>query len=262
MQTLWAKEYTWDEQIPTGLSYQWNSICKELTAARNTVIPRQYFPLATHMNADLHIFCDASANAYGAVAYLQYEQFVSLAMSKTRVKPLKDITIPRLELLATLIGARMCKYICQAFQSSPLTVASTTLWTDSQIVLHWINCNKHLPLFVANRTTEIRGVQFNAHKYCPTSDNPADLLTRGITANQLHESTLWWHGPPWLAKTFCESLPQFVSSSCASDTCVHLLQSPRANEVVSLQASVEHQRVPCPTGLRLLIDVARFSNLD
>lgn len=58
----------------------------------------------------LHVSCDASERAYSAVAYLQGEtrdgeMTVSLVASKSRVAPLKRMTLPRLELMGALIGA-------------------------------------------------------------------------------------------------------------------------------------------------------------
>ena len=71
------------------------------------------------------------------------------------------------------------------------------LWSDSQIVLHWIASLKPLRAFVTNRVEKIRSIS-TCWKYCPSADNPADLLTRGITAEQLRSSDLWVHGPTWL----------------------------------------------------------------
>ena len=73
------------------------------------------------------------------------------------------------------------------------------LWTDSQIVLYWLQSNKKLDTFVSHRVTEIHQLTSSAKwNFCPTSDNPADLLTRGITSSQLKSSELWRHGPQWL----------------------------------------------------------------
>ncbi|XP_064646772.1 uncharacterized protein LOC135499753 [Lineus longissimus] len=139
---------------------------------------------------------DASPHAYGASVYITCDGKTSLVMAKTRVRPLKDITLPRMELMGALIATRLTKHILNALSNS-VQINNSTLWTDSQIVLHWIKGNKKLPLFVQNRVVEIRTFQGKV-QYCPTQDNPADLLTGGITTNSLIHSKLWWNGPVWL----------------------------------------------------------------
>ena len=66
-------------------------------------------------------------------------------------------------------------------------------------MLHWINSSKQLKPFVNTRVSEILSAfPASCWQYCPSSDNPADLLTRGITSQQLAISTTWKHGPVWL----------------------------------------------------------------
>ena len=78
------------------------------------------------------------------------------------------------------------------------------LWSDSQIVLYWINSNKQLQQFVANRVNSIK-VLFPASTwhYCPTHENPAEILIRGLTTQQMLLSSLWHGGP--LASLFNSS---------------------------------------------------------
>ena len=142
-------------------------------------------------DAELHIFVDASTKAYGAVAYVKSSEAdqASFVMAKSRVAPLKKLTLPQLELTAALIGARLGSYL-----RGKLHVTKTILWTDSQIVIHWLRSLKQLKPYVANRVTEIKTLT-RVWRYCPTSDNPADLLTRGISANQLKTAEIWSHGP-------------------------------------------------------------------
>jgi len=113
-------------------------------------------------------------------------------MSKTRAAPLKAITLPKLELMAAVLAARLSEFV-----STSLCIDCVLyLWSDSQIVLYWITSQKKLKPFVDHRIQEIQSISTN-WKYCPSVDNPADLLTRGVSAEQL-SSALWQHGPPWL----------------------------------------------------------------
>ena len=159
------------------------------------MIPRQYFTSLQFFAQDLHVFADASTKAYGAVAYFKQDNYTSLIMSKTRVSPLKVISLPRLELMAAVLASRLAKFIL----SSVKCPCNVYLWSDSQIVLYWINSCKKLKPFVNTRVSEITNAfPATVWHYCPTSDNPADLLTRGITFQQLALSTTWKHGPTWL----------------------------------------------------------------
>ena len=109
------------------------------------------------------------------------------------------MTLPRLELLAALIAARLITFVVKALKlenNVPLFC-----WSDSKVTLSWIKGSPHeWKMFVANRVTEIQNL---THKdswfFCPGSDNPADLITRGLLADKLLNNPLWLKGPPWLS---------------------------------------------------------------
>ena len=114
-------------------------------------------------------------------------------MSKSRAAPLKQISLPKLELMAAVLAARLSDFI-----RTSLNIDCTLyLWSDSQIVLHWIASQKKLKPFVNHRVSEIWSIS-SYWKYCPSTDNPADLLTRGVSSQQLASAAIWKHGPPWL----------------------------------------------------------------
>ncbi|XP_065895825.1 uncharacterized protein [Dysidea avara] len=133
---------------------------------------------------------------YGAVSFLCSGNKTSFVMAKSRVASLKLLTLPKLEMMGALTAARLCDFIVQAL--CPLTLL-THFWSDSQITLHWIKGEKCTGTFVTHCVTEILNLSRPDHwQYCPTQDNPADLLTRGITSSQLKSSTLWKQGAQWL----------------------------------------------------------------
>ena len=155
-------------------------MAQDIQAAIDVAIPRQYFPkhTASTQPYQLHVFADASPLAYGTVAFLCREQDVSFIMAKARVAPLKQLTLPKLELMAALTAARLCNFISVALKSPRCSIQ---LWTDSQIVLHWLRGEKWNNVFVTHRVTEILAITgVDSWGFCPTEDNPADLLTRGI----------------------------------------------------------------------------------
>ena len=199
LQDLWGKHLQWDEPLHDELKNKWNVISQNIqNATSQTSVPRQYFQFTPSSPVALHIFPDASTKAYGAVAYLHQNKQVAFTMSKTRVAPLKPLTLPRLELSAAVLAARLGDFIVRSLQHSHFQI-NTHLWSDSQIVLHWINSNKKLKQFISHRVEEITTLfPATSWHYCPTSENPADLLTRGINSQELASSSLWRLGPPWL----------------------------------------------------------------
>ena len=154
----------------------------------------------------LHAFGDASPKGYGAVVYLRTARSdgsgeVSLVMARARLAPLKRVTLPRLELLGSLMAARLAVLVRQALRLPESTV--TRCWTDSMIALGWIRGEpQRWKQFVANRVTEIQSVTAPSDwSHCPGEENPADLTTCGLSAEQLIGSRLWFGGPSWLATT-------------------------------------------------------------
>ena len=197
MQDIWQLNVDWDEPLDGDVRDCWISIAEDIEKSTNTAtIPRRYFTsYQTGEIIQLQVFADASPKAYGAVAYIRKGNQIAFVMAKTRVAPLKKLSLPRLELMVAKVGANLA-----AFLQNSLTKNSPNLqvflWSDSQIVLHWLHSSKTLSQFVSNRIQEIKGLfPPSTWRYCPTSDNPADLLTRGVGADQLQLSTTWLHGP-------------------------------------------------------------------
>ena len=100
-------------------------------------------------------------------------------MAKSRVAPVKRVSLPRLELLAAYITAKLLDYVIQALR---IVVDAVYGWSDSQITLAWIRRpTAHWKAFVANRVQDIhQRVAPSQWRFCPGSQNPADLVTRGV----------------------------------------------------------------------------------
>ena len=105
MQELWKGGYGWDEPLPQERQKKWLALSNDLDTATQTQIPRRYFLSSSTWpsNTTLYIFVDASVKAYGAVAYVANGTETSMVMTKTRVAPLKKLTLPQLELMAAVI---------------------------------------------------------------------------------------------------------------------------------------------------------------
>ena len=193
LQQLWQKQLAWDTELSEDLCSAWEGISHNIIHAAELSFSRQCVNMVPTPDVTLHVFADASPKAYGAVAYFQQGKTSSLVMSKSRAAPLKTLSMPKLELMAAVLAARLCVFITTSLSIN----CSVQLWTDSQIVLFWITNNKRLKPFVNNRVSEIRSVS-TSWRYCPSADNPADLLTRGVTYEQLQSAIQWKHGPTWL----------------------------------------------------------------
>ena len=105
------------------------------------------------------------------------------------------MSIPRLELIALLIGVCSLKFV-----SKELGLESTQriIWADSECILNWLKSKKTLSVFVKNRITETTNKKNVEFRYINTKNNPADLPSRGISSKELKQSTLWWNVPEWL----------------------------------------------------------------
>ncbi|GFT05009.1 DUF5641 domain-containing protein [Nephila pilipes] len=151
-------------------------------------------------NLSIHTFVDASKTAYAACIFLRSESCrgsvtVQLLQARSRIAPMKTITIPRLELMAAVIGARLFSSMKQSLK---LPYMKTYFWTDSSTVLTWITRREQWSVFVANRISEITKLTTSEDwLHISTDQNPADILSRGCGPKQLQKCK-WWQGPAWL----------------------------------------------------------------
>lgn len=177
---------------------------KELSCLQEIEVPRNVrgnFYLNENSSEQLHVFCDASKIAHATVAFLRVESSmgtsVELVQSKARVAAIHEMTIPRIELMARTIGARMVGSIITSLGRE----IECFYWTDSTIAIAWIQRNDEWGTFVGNRVKEI--VQLDSPKrwrHVPGKMNPADMPSRGCSPRQLLQS-IWWEGPEWLKRS-------------------------------------------------------------
>ncbi|CAC5400238.1 unnamed protein product [Mytilus coruscus] len=198
LHTLWSKIVEWDFKLSENDFELWKEIAFDIKQIQTHTFDR-YIELDDKCSYQLLCFCDASTKAYACAIYLRQETDescrVDLIYSKTRLAPIKKISISRLELLAVIIGIR-----CLAFIESHLkiTVQKKTLWTYLQCVIHWIASKKQMSTFVENRLKEIRKCTDTEFRYVSTDINPADIASRGTHFSEIKSNNLWWNGPSWL----------------------------------------------------------------
>ena len=119
IQDLWKQNISWDEDLSNEQKEQWLTWIGDISSLTSIEVPRPYF-LTNISEKQLHIFCDSSKLAYGAVAYLRgtsgNKTYTAFLMAKTRVAPVKTQTLPRLELLAAVLGTKLYEYINKTLQ--------------------------------------------------------------------------------------------------------------------------------------------------
>ena len=137
--------------------------------------------------------------------------------SKTRVAPLKELSIPRLELMAAFILVKLMVNVEGALASQQ-SVKRSKQWQDSQTALFWIMNRGEWKQFVKQRVNEILKLSDKGDwRYCSSQENPADIGSRGMPASELNQNVLWWQGPAWLTKSE-ESWPSEGSVSPTTES--------------------------------------------
>jgi hypothetical protein len=133
---LWQNELEWDEPLPSTLQSKWLNLAKELREATNICMTRRHLSQTPPPNSitHIHVFVDASPKAYRAVAYLTKGTQLCPMMAKSRIAPFKK-TLPQLELMAAVIGARLANFLSRTL-SSRYPNLNVRLWSDSEIALH------------------------------------------------------------------------------------------------------------------------------
>ncbi|XP_058448639.1 uncharacterized protein LOC131428610 [Malaya genurostris] len=225
IQQLWRLKCGWDDPLEDALQEVWKEYKQNLMALDSLSVPRWIGRSSEVVEVQLHGFCGASEVAYGAVLYLRC--MVSdgtitsrLITSKSRVAPMENlkakkrkVSIPRLELSSALLLSHLYERFSRI---SP--VRTVFLWTDSMIVKHWLASQpSRWQAFVANRVSEIQHLTKNSiWNHVPGIENPADLISRGISPAQLQYKPLWFNGPTWLSQarqywpTAVESKPEDI----------------------------------------------------
>ena len=201
MQRLWQLRLDWDESVPNSVFTSWMEFCTQLPLINNLSFDRR-ITIDDAINVQLHGFCDASESGYGACIYLRSTDsknqiYSKLLFAKSRVAPLKTISLPRLE----LCGAQLLSQLVTQIKSTlKISFEKTVLWTDSTIALHWIQTPPHiLKTFVANRVADIQSHSDSEQwRHVRSADNPADAISRGQLPQEFVKNSLWVNGPHWI----------------------------------------------------------------
>ena len=207
MQDIWKCKYNWDDNLQERHLVPWIKWYSDMSNLPTIRIKRCLRSLEDikENKVQLHCFTDASAAAFAATVYLRITYIGSKTISselirtKSRVTPMNQVSIPRLELLAAVLGIKTAAETCISLS---MDMAKVAFWTDSTAVLGWIrNQSRNFQTFVANRVSFIQErSDISNWKWVSTNHNPADLASRGVFIADLAKNTLWWNGPEFLLK--------------------------------------------------------------
>ena len=141
----------------------------------------------------VHIQMHRSSIWSGSLLVVEYQNgdaSSKLVVSKTKVALLATVSIPRLELMAAVLSLDLA----EVYKNDQMNV---NYWTDSMNVLWWVrNHSRKFKPFLANRISEIQRLSAPGKwNHVKTKKNPADLLSRGTSIEDLALSNLWWYGP-------------------------------------------------------------------
>jgi len=215
IQEIWRCKIDWDESVPQSVYSKWLEFTKQWESLDTISLERKL--LVTECNdIQIHGFCDASEIGYGACIYIRSSNNlgcvkVRLACAKSRVAPLKTVSIPRLELCGALLLARLFRETKYALE---LKINKVFFWCDSTVVLHWLKTSPHLlKTYVANRVVVIQELtSSHVWRHVGSGDNPADAISRGQLPRVFASNKIWFAGPSWLTK-FDHEWPSEVTHS-------------------------------------------------
>ncbi|KAJ8364608.1 hypothetical protein SKAU_G00134390 [Synaphobranchus kaupii] len=206
----------WDSPLPHDKKAEWMKWRESLLHLQELQIPRRYasFSPSSAKSKELCVFADASVKAISAVAYFKITNQdnqcdVGFVFGKSKLAPVRETTIPRLELCAAVLAVEIAEFVVSEMH---LKIDSVTFFTDSRIVLGYIyNETRRFYVYVSNRIQRIRqSTSPDQWKYVPSEQNPADFGSRSVPAALLANTT-WLSGPPFLSKPLTLSSAPEVS---------------------------------------------------
>ncbi|CAB3251377.1 unnamed protein product [Arctia plantaginis] len=205
IQKLWLSGIKWDQEVPSNLLREWMTYRQNLPSLENMKIPRWMNTSNNLFTRELHGFADASKLAYAAVVYLRVMDevgnvHISLIASKTKVAPLKQVSIPRLELCGAVL---LSKLMVEVAEVLGIHKDNLHAYTDSEVVLAWLYQHpSRWKTFVANRVSEILTTLDTQHwHHVASKENPADCASRGIAPQELSITSIWVNGPDFLKES-------------------------------------------------------------
>ena len=256
MRDIWMSQLDWDDVLSKDMTKNCVKHLSDLEQLQTIKFHRKVFSTC-EQNTTLNVFCDASNLCYGFAVYINDGFQNSLLLAKSKVAPLKGRTLPSLELLSVFFAF---KHLPQILSSFDVKFKAINIFVDAQIVLSWLLSGKvnTKQIFIRNRLQDIKQMADEIEKeknikcqyiYVTTEENPADMVTRGISFKEFQEKLDFWnYGPPWLLQE--KWLWPQNKLGCLSDHSKSLTHS----NFISTNAVIDKN--DC------VIDVSKYSSLD
>ncbi|XP_018364689.1 PREDICTED: uncharacterized protein LOC108762256 [Trachymyrmex cornetzi] len=201
IQSAWLQRLDWDAPLPSTIAVKWQRLFEGLPSLQKLRVRCWLGTDNSSSHLELHGFADASERGYAAVVYLRINSAnlitTRLFVAKSKVAPIKPISLPRLELCAAALLTNLLAYTRTVLN---LSTTPVILWSDSKVTLCWIHGHaSRWKTYVANRVSQIQQ-QLPESRWChvPGKKNPADCASRGLAPSELLGHPLWWTGPAWL----------------------------------------------------------------
>ncbi|XP_058817796.1 uncharacterized protein LOC131681103 [Topomyia yanbarensis] len=223
IQQIWRSGVGWDDWIDDVAFERWLQWIEMIPKVNQIRVPRCYHGIRSHLYTDiqLHVFVDASEAAYACAAYFRYPiddgtANTVLVTAKSKVAPLRPISIPRLELNAAVLGARVAKFVKENHR---VEISKTIFWSDSTTVLAWINSDpKKYRQYIAHRVGEILSLSdVGQWRWVPSKMNVADEATKWGKGPYFDGNSRWFKGPSLLDDQETEWPQQFVNPLCTDE---------------------------------------------
>ncbi|XP_045033882.1 uncharacterized protein LOC123475353 [Daphnia magna] len=199
LQEWWLVGVDWDDQVPEVIQHQWNKWTTNLSQLEAFKIPRALTLSSDIQDIQLHAFCDASTIGFGSVVYLRVTYrnnivAVNFVTSKSRVAPLRPLTVPKLELQGAVVALRLVKFVQSTLR---IPINQIIYCSDSKTVLQWIVSKTcRFQTFVANRISNfLEHSQPTEWKHVPGIENPAEECSRELFPDEMMENYRWVNGP-------------------------------------------------------------------
>jgi len=256
-QSLCVDKSDWDEVVSGNVRVRWFDLLEKIKVLEIVNIPR--FALVDFkdvLSVELHGFSDSSLSLYCAVVYVRIiaktGKKVFFWTSKTRVAPLKAVSIPRLELLGCLLLSELIQDVKRAI-AGRLEIDLIRCWTDSTVALCWIKGKeKTWKAWVENRVLKIRkAVPRDLWFHVAGTENPADKPTRTVDDFVSLFSGIWFTGPSFLLD----------DEICYNDTDDYLTvdakhELKKTHELQTITTTVQNDKV---VDLNEIVNFTRYS---
>lgn len=242
---LWQLNIGWDAAPPEHIQMLWKQFQTELPLLAQLSFQR-------HTNMDLNSklilvgFSDSSEKGYGCAIYARVTSprgtiRVNLLCARSKVCPLRTVSLARLELCSSLLLAKLMRVVLDNF-SQKVEITEYYCLSDSKVTIDWIRSPAYKwKTFIANRVAKIHdSVEAKSFYHIPGIENVSDCITRGMTPSQLLNYPTWIKGPNWLTKPVSDwpldkgttSIPEDVDKE--ERTQVFVLIEPEPNVLLEL----------------------------